>query len=135
MPEATRIALLDARAVTVRFGGLTAVDAVDARFDAGELVGIIGPNGAGKSTLLKALNGAVRATGGKVLVNGVDFYRHFEALKHQVGYVPQDDIIHPALTIRRSLHYAARLRMPLSQSRLVNGAPLPPAVTSSTSRQ
>jgi branched-chain amino acid transport system ATP-binding protein len=39
--------LLEARAVTVRFGGLTAVDHVDAAFRAGELVGIIGPNGAG----------------------------------------------------------------------------------------
>ena len=46
MAEALPI-LLDARDVTVRFGGLTAVDAVSARFHAGELVGIIGPNGAG----------------------------------------------------------------------------------------
>ncbi|MEN9781365.1 MAG: hypothetical protein RL014_2513, partial [Pseudomonadota bacterium] len=39
--------LLEAREITVRFGGLTAVDAVSAQFRAGELVGIIGPNGAG----------------------------------------------------------------------------------------
>ena len=82
------------------------------KIEPGNFVALLGPSGAGKSTLLKALNGAMRASAGKVLVNNVDFYRHFEALKHQVGYVPQDDIIHPELTIRRSLYYASKLRMP-----------------------
>jgi branched-chain amino acid transport system ATP-binding protein len=63
LPETTtRVPLLEARAVTVRFGGLTAVDAVDARFDAGELVGIIGPNGAGKTTFFNAISGVTAPT-------------------------------------------------------------------------
>lgn len=49
--------LLQARDITVRFGGLTAVDAVSADFHAGELVGIIGPNGAGKTTFVNLLSG------------------------------------------------------------------------------
>lgn len=64
--------LLDARAVTVRFGGLTAVDAVDARFDAGELVGIIGPNGAGKTTFFNAISGVTAPTSGQLVVQGRD---------------------------------------------------------------
>ena len=48
-------ALLEAREVTVRFGGLVAVDSVSAAFAPGELVGIIGPNGAGKTTFFNAL--------------------------------------------------------------------------------
>ena len=64
--------LLEARAVTVRFGGLTAVDAVDARFHAGELVGIIGPNGAGKTTFFNAISGVVAPTAGALLVGGRD---------------------------------------------------------------
>ncbi len=62
--------LLDARDITVRFGGLTAVDAVSARFMPGELVGIIGPNGAGKTTFFNAISGVTQATSGKLLMQG-----------------------------------------------------------------
>ncbi|TWO71068.1 ABC transporter ATP-binding protein [Caenimonas sedimenti] len=64
--------LLLAESVTVRFGGLVAVDAVSARFDAGELVGIIGPNGAGKTTFFNAITGVQVPTSGRLLVSGDD---------------------------------------------------------------
>ena len=64
--------LLDAREVTVRFGGLTAVDHVDAMFMPGELVGIIGPNGAGKTTFFNAISGVIRPTSGQLLLEGRD---------------------------------------------------------------
>lgn len=64
--------LLDAREVTVRFGGLTAVDHVDAVFMPGELVGIIGPNGAGKTTFFNAISGVIRPTSGQLMVEGRD---------------------------------------------------------------
>jgi branched-chain amino acid transport system ATP-binding protein len=64
--------LLDAREVTVRFGGLTAVDHVDAVFMPGELVGIIGPNGAGKTTFFNAISGVIRPTSGQLLVERRD---------------------------------------------------------------
>ncbi len=62
--------LLEAREVTVRFGGLVAVDAVSAAFAPGELVGIIGPNGAGKTTFFNALSGVVAPTGGELYAQG-----------------------------------------------------------------
>ena len=62
--------LLEAREVTVRFGGLTAVDGVDAVFRPGELVGIIGPNGAGKTTFFNAISGVTRPTSGQLLADG-----------------------------------------------------------------
>ncbi len=65
-----RTPLLEARSVTVRFDGLTAVDAVNASFAAGELVGVIGPNGAGKTTFFNALSGVTQPTSGRLLVNG-----------------------------------------------------------------
>ena len=64
--------LLEARAVTVRFGGLTAVDAVSASFHAGELVGIIGPNGAGKTTFFHVLTGVLAPSAGRLLASGHD---------------------------------------------------------------
>ncbi|HSI54009.1 MAG: ABC transporter ATP-binding protein [Ramlibacter sp.] len=66
----TRAPLLEARAVTVRFGGLVAVDAVSATFHAGELVGIIGPNGAGKTTFFNAISGVQEPTSGQMLLAG-----------------------------------------------------------------
>jgi branched-chain amino acid transport system ATP-binding protein len=62
--------LFEARDVTVRFGGLLAVDAVSARFRAGELVGIIGPNGAGKTTFFNAMSGVIAPTSGQLLASG-----------------------------------------------------------------
>ena len=64
--------LLDARDVTVRFGGLTAVDDVSVAFRRAELVGIIGPNGAGKTTFFNAISGVQVPTAGKLLVEGED---------------------------------------------------------------
>jgi len=64
--------LLEAREVTVRFGGLTAVDAVSMQLRAGELVGIIGPNGAGKTTFFNAVSGVVAPTSGHLFAEGVD---------------------------------------------------------------
>jgi branched-chain amino acid transport system ATP-binding protein len=62
--------LLEARSVSVRFGGLTAVDQVSAAFAAGELVGIIGPNGAGKTTFFNALSGVQAPTSGELFAQG-----------------------------------------------------------------
>ena len=62
--------LLDAHEVTVRFGGLTAVDGVSASFRAGELVGIIGPNGAGKTTFFNAISGVQSLSSGRLVVEG-----------------------------------------------------------------
>ncbi|MET0311819.1 MAG: ABC transporter ATP-binding protein [Burkholderiaceae bacterium] len=64
--------LLEATDVSVRFGGLVAVDAVSARFEAGELVGIIGPNGAGKTTFFNAISGVQPPTGGRLALQGHD---------------------------------------------------------------
>ncbi len=61
---------LEARDITVRFGGLVAVDAVSATFRAGELVGIIGPNGAGKTTFFNAISGVTPPTSGQLTAAG-----------------------------------------------------------------
>ena len=65
-------ALIAARGVTVRFGGLVAVDDVDLHIGDRELVGIIGPNGAGKTTFFHVLSGVLRPTSGRIDVQGRD---------------------------------------------------------------
>ena len=64
--------VLSVRDVTVRFGGVTAVEAVSLQIDTGQLVGFIGPNGAGKTTLMRVITGIVRPQQGQVLLMGRD---------------------------------------------------------------
>jgi ABC transport system ATP-binding/permease protein len=78
-----------------------------------ELVALMGPAGAGKTTLLKALNGYTMPNAGQVLFNGEDLYANQELFRLQVGYVPQDDILHSQLTVREALYYTAKLRTDL----------------------
>lgn len=78
----------------------------------GEFVAIVGGSGAGKSTLLHALNGFSPATSGSVRYNGVDLYQNLDLFRPVLGYVPQDDIVHPELTVERTLFYGAKLRLP-----------------------
>ncbi|MFO0696030.1 MAG: ATP-binding cassette domain-containing protein [Polyangiales bacterium] len=78
----------------------------------GELVALLGPSGAGKSTLLQTVLGVARPTSGRVLVNGEPLAKNLEAFRSNLGYVPQDDIVHPELTVAEALRYACRLRLP-----------------------
>lgn len=77
-----------------------------------EFVAIVGVSGAGKSTIMNALSGFRPASDGRVLVNGIDLYSHFDNYRTDIGYVPQDDIIHKELPTQKALDYVARLRLP-----------------------
>jgi len=83
-----------------------------------ELIAMMGPAGAGKTTLLKALNGYSRPASGHVLFNGLNLYRHYDRFSQQLAYVPQDDIVHPQLTVREALYFSARLRTDLTDDEI-----------------
>jgi ABC transport system ATP-binding/permease protein len=74
-----------------------------------QLLGIVGPSGSGKSTLLKALTSQQVATDGRILYGGRDLSASTD-LRSRMGYVPQDDLLHPQLTVRQALDFAAQLR-------------------------
>ncbi|MGD8793742.1 MAG: FHA domain-containing protein, partial [Anaerolineae bacterium] len=84
-----------------------------------EFVALVGASGAGKSTLMNALTGFNPANGEKsrVLVNGKNLYSHMDEYRSEMGYVPQEDIIHRELTVYKALDYAAQLRMPSDTSK------------------
>jgi branched-chain amino acid transport system ATP-binding protein len=58
--------------VTMRFGGLTALDKLDLSMQQGEILGLLGPNGSGKTTFFNVLTGLYKASGGSVKFNGVE---------------------------------------------------------------
>ncbi|MEW1724968.1 FHA domain-containing protein [Streptomyces sp. NPDC093109] len=76
------------------------------------LIAVIGPSGSGKSTLLKALTGYRPADQGDVLYDNRNLYKQFAELRQRIGLVPQDDILHKELTVKKALKYAAKLRFP-----------------------
>lgn len=92
--------------------GVNLLQDISLSIDPREFLAVVGVSGAGKSTLLSALNGFRPARQGSVLVNGGDLYRDFDAHRTNLGYVPQDDIIHTEFSVRRALDYAAQLRLP-----------------------
>ncbi|MDW8296041.1 MAG: ATP-binding cassette domain-containing protein [Raineya sp.] len=76
---------------------------------AGQLIGLMGASGSGKSTLLNVLNGTLKPTQGKVLINGIDIHQDRQATAGLIGYVPQDDLLIEELTVYQNLYYAAKL--------------------------
>lgn len=80
------------------------------------LIAVIGPSGSGKSTLLKALTGYRPANKGDVLYDNRNLYKQFAELRQRIGLVPQDDILHKELTVKKALKYAAKLRFPSDTS-------------------
>ncbi|KAF2480385.1 hypothetical protein BDY17DRAFT_336481 [Neohortaea acidophila] len=90
--------------------GQTILDHVSGSIPKGSCWGIIGGSGAGKTTLVNTLMGKQRATSGTIKINGsrkcVSRYRKL------IGYVPQDEIVFPELTVRENILHSARCRLP-----------------------
>jgi ABC-type multidrug transport system ATPase subunit/pSer/pThr/pTyr-binding forkhead associated (FHA) protein len=105
---------LQVEGVSVRVGPEPRTLLADVSFPVAEktLLAVVGPSGAGKSTLLNALTGMRPADEGTVSYDGRDLYRDYAELRQRIGLVPQDDILHTQLTVRRALSFAAELRFP-----------------------
>jgi ABC-type multidrug transport system ATPase subunit/pSer/pThr/pTyr-binding forkhead associated (FHA) protein len=90
----------------------TLLDHVSFKALPGDMIALMGPSGAGKTTLLMVLNGYLPPSSGQVRINGEDLYQIYDALRGSIGYVPQDDIVHPELTVFEAVKYSARFRLP-----------------------
>jgi ABC-type multidrug transport system ATPase subunit len=96
--------------ITVEIKGQTLLDDLSFALRQGMLVGVIGPSGCGKSTMLRTVTGLRRANLGTVTYDGRDLYQNYHELRHRIGMVPQDDVVHRQLTVRTALRFAASLR-------------------------
>lgn len=103
-------ALLQTSGLTIRFGGVTAVDRVDFSLRESELRCLIGPNGAGKSTFFKLLTGQLHPTEGHVHLRGQDISgaRPHEIARQGVGIKTQVPNVFNAMTVQENLWIAAR---------------------------
>ncbi|TCJ22072.1 ATP-binding cassette domain-containing protein [Nocardioides jejuensis] len=110
-----RMLVLDGVNVTVE--GTRLLRDISVALRPGTLTAVIGPSGAGKSTLLRALTGERPATSGRVVWDGHDLDRERDLARFRIGVVPQEELLHPQLSVRQELAYAAALRMPPTSTR------------------
>lgn len=100
---------LEVEGVTVRYGGLTAVDGVSLGVSAGEIIAVVGANGAGKSSLLRGISGLVKIAAGTVRLGGADITRRSVPDRARAGLaqVPEGRRLFPQLTVDENLRIAA----------------------------
>lgn len=109
--------VLEIETITVRYGGLTALDGVSLLVAAGSFTALIGANGAGKSTLFRAISGTVQLAKGRVLHEGVDvsWMPSHERARRGIAHVPEGRHVFKTMTVVENLEvgtYSARAPSP-----------------------
>lgn len=101
--------MIEAVGVSKYYGARRALSEVSFSIQQGEVVGFLGLNGAGKTTVLKVLCGLLVPSAGKVTVDGVDGVETPRELRKRIGFQPDRPPLHPEMTVRQMVAYAARL--------------------------
>jgi ABC-2 type transport system ATP-binding protein len=96
---------VDIRALTRRFGALTAVSELNLQIPRGEVFGLLGPNGSGKTTTIRMLCGLLEPTAGTATVAGIDIRAAPERVKTQIGYMSQRFGLYEDLTVAENLQF------------------------------
>jgi lipooligosaccharide transport system ATP-binding protein len=121
MPEpvgAASAPLIEAKALTKRFGDLVAVDGIDFTVDRGEVFGFLGPNGAGKTTAMRMIACVSPITDGDLRVLDMNPVTDGPAIRARLGVVPQEDNLDTELTVWDNLViYGRYFGLPMAQIR------------------
>jgi len=112
--------VIEARQLTKRFGGETAIERVSLQVGRGEVVGFLGPNGAGKTTTLRILAGVFPPTEGQALIDGYDVVREPLAARRRLGYAPERPALHLEMTVRGLVEFAAAMKDVIDRRRAVD---------------
>jgi ABC-2 type transport system ATP-binding protein len=103
-------AMIEVSDLTKHYAGHTAVAGISFTVQRGEIVGLLGPNGAGKSTTMRVLSCYLPATSGTVRVGGLDVFTQSRAVRRRIGYMPENNPLHPEMRVREYLKFRARLK-------------------------
>lgn len=102
--------MIEVADLTKRYAGRAAVRHLSFQVGRGEIVGLLGPNGAGKSTTLRILACYLPATSGTARVAGLDVFRDADEVRRRIGYMPENNPLHPEMRVREYLKFRARLK-------------------------
>ena len=102
-PASSVAPVVEARAISKKFGDRVAVDHLDLDVPARVCFGLLGPNGAGKTTTLRMIYGVTRATSGTIRVFGMDIGQHVRAVRSRLGVTLQQNVLIEALSPKENL--------------------------------
>ena len=102
--------MIEVKDLYKHFGDVKAVDGVSFMARDGEITGLLGPNGAGKTTTLRMLYTLMQPDRGQVLVDGIDVASDAQAVRRQLGVLPDARGLYKRLTARENIDYFARLQ-------------------------
>jgi len=102
--------MIEVSNLTKRYAGHTAVSNISFKVARGEIVGLLGPNGAGKSTTMRILSCFLPATSGTVRIGGLDIFEQSHEVRRRLGYMPENNPLHPDMRVREYLKFRARLK-------------------------
>lgn len=97
--------MLQALALSKKFGSLTAVDDVSFDIKTGEIFSLLGPNGAGKTTTISMLSCLLAPSGGDAFIDGHSITKKPQAVKQVIGYVPQELALYETLSAMQNLTF------------------------------
>ncbi len=102
--------MIDVSNLSKNYAGNNAVKDVSFQVEKGEIVGLLGPNGAGKSTTMRILSCFIPASSGTATVAGLDVFTHADEVRRRIGYMPENNPLHPDMRVREYLKFRARLK-------------------------
>jgi ABC-2 type transport system ATP-binding protein len=102
--------MIEVRDLTKYFGPTLAVDHVSFKVEPGEIIGLLGPNGSGKTTIMRILTGFFPPTSGQALIAGLDVADHSLECRRRIGYLPENMVLYPDLSVTALLEFGARVK-------------------------
>lgn len=102
--------MIVAENLTKYYGTTKAISGVSFRVEEGEILGFLGPNGAGKSTTIRILAGFLPPSFGTGSIDGYDIFDQSIQARKQIGYVPENPPLYRELTVKKYLHFHAKIK-------------------------
>jgi ABC-2 type transport system ATP-binding protein len=102
--------MIEVQDLTKYFGATLAVNRVSFKVEKGEIIGLLGPNGSGKTTIMRILTGFFPPTSGRAMIAGMDVAENSIETRRRVGYLPENMVLYPDLSVTALLEFGARVR-------------------------
>jgi ABC-2 type transport system ATP-binding protein len=102
--------VIEVQGLVKDFGTTRAVAGISFSVRRGEIVGLLGPNGSGKTTIMRVLTGFFPPSEGRVAIDGLEVGEHPVAIRERIGYLPENVVLYPDLSVQRFLGFCAEVK-------------------------